>query len=577
MGLLSDFLTSPLGEVGYGAMSELYDQANVRAGEQQKMFLGLGDDLRAERRVNSALFNEKLSNFRAMELDFINNAPKWDPNATDKSPEELKALFAPMGSYLAKGDTFVGKPNDVRTKVMQLFRMSGGFKIGDPYVTEQEFIDKTKIANAAPIKKWSGLGHHTFQNQVESLTFKQPEFESLGTVDSTLRLTAANLPMFYQQFAGLDTNAQAVTDLARLSILNYNARQDATVGTDFNLAKYQQLKDERYNWIQTNSPQPIKESAILEMLDISDEQLQSLLKLDTTYTAAITGIVNNINRKIQSDPNYAGSSEFQNEKGRMTELIIANLNETSNITDAIRTKEWAKVPKGDVEAAERIYYRKLQETFPSADDVRSIYDKHRKVLQNPELVDEPIIKFDAEGNVLPAGQTSGALAVYINEGGGKISVGAAPGMVADEDQIPGRIAETFQFITVPQEEVDAPAVWVAVSDTGVIFELPGVNALSYIEEERYFPPEAERKDLATVTNFDPNTNEGLNALREHAKKIIGYAMNNQIKLTFYDENYVKRLEDAGIFGLDNISKQPITYFGQTEWVKKITTYKQKLR
>ena len=576
MGLLSDFLTSPLGEVGYGAMSELYDQANVRAGEQQKMFLGLGDDLRAERRVNSALFNEKLSNFRAMELDFINNAPEWDPNATDKSPEELKALFAPMGSYLAKGDTFVGKPNDVRTKVMQLFRMSGGFKIGDSYVTEREFIDKTKAANAAPIEKWSGLGHHTFQNQVESLTFKQPEFESLGTVDSTLRLTAANLPMFYQQFAGLDTNAQAVTDLARLSILNYNARQDATVGTDFNIKKYLQLKDERYNWIQTNSPQPIKESAILEMLDINDEQLQSVLKLDTTYTAAITDIVNNINRKIKSDPNYAGSSEFLNDKGRISELIIANLNETSSITDAIKTKEWKKLPK-NIEMGEAIYYRKLQETF-SAEDAGSIYEKHRKVNQNPELVDEPIIKFDAEGNVLPAGQTSGALAVYINEGGGKISVRDAPGMVADEDQIPGRIAETFQFITVPQEEVDAPAVWVAVSDTGVIFELPGVNALSYIEEKEYFPPEAERKDLATVTNFDPNTNEGLNALREHAKKIIGYAMNNQIKLTFYDENYVKRLEDAGIFGLDNISKQPITYFGQTEWVKKIThKQKQKFR
>ena len=255
--------------------------------------------------------------------------------------------------------------------------------------------------------------------------------------------------------------------------------------------------------------------------------------------------------------------------------MIANLNETSSITDAIKTKEWAEVPK-DVEMAETIYYRKLQETF-SAEDAGSIYEKHRRVLQNPELVDEQIIKFDAEGNVLPAGQTSGALAVYINEGGGKISVGAAPGMVADEDQIPGRIAETFQFITVPQEEVDAPAVWVAVSNTGVMFKLPGVNALSYIEDQRYFPPEAERKDLATVTNFDPNTNEGLNALREHAKKIIGYAMNNKIKLNFYDENYVKRLEAAGIFGLDTISKQPITYFGQNEWVKKVTAYKQKLR
>ena len=45
MGLLSDFLLSPVGEIGYGAMAELYDQANVKATDQQKLFRGLGEDL----------------------------------------------------------------------------------------------------------------------------------------------------------------------------------------------------------------------------------------------------------------------------------------------------------------------------------------------------------------------------------------------------------------------------------------------------------------------------------------------------------------------------------------------------
>ena len=112
MGILGDFLTSPLGEVGYGAMSELYDQANVRAGEQQKMFLGLGDDLRAERRANSALFNEKLSNFRAMELDFINNAPKWDPKSGTKFEDYMLDILS--GESPEYAGVRAEKPKDIK-------------------------------------------------------------------------------------------------------------------------------------------------------------------------------------------------------------------------------------------------------------------------------------------------------------------------------------------------------------------------------------------------------------------------------------------------------------------------------
>ena len=34
MGILSDFLLSPAGMVGYGAMAEVYDEVNIKAGDQ---------------------------------------------------------------------------------------------------------------------------------------------------------------------------------------------------------------------------------------------------------------------------------------------------------------------------------------------------------------------------------------------------------------------------------------------------------------------------------------------------------------------------------------------------------------
>ena len=67
MGILSDFLLSPVGEVGYGAMAELYDQANIKAGDQQRLFQWLGEDLRGKRNKNSALLNQKLSNFKTLD------------------------------------------------------------------------------------------------------------------------------------------------------------------------------------------------------------------------------------------------------------------------------------------------------------------------------------------------------------------------------------------------------------------------------------------------------------------------------------------------------------------------------
>ena len=67
MGILSDFLKvgGPVIGIGYGAAAEMYDRANIKAGDQQLLFQGLGTDLRQERSVNNKMLNEKLSNFRS--------------------------------------------------------------------------------------------------------------------------------------------------------------------------------------------------------------------------------------------------------------------------------------------------------------------------------------------------------------------------------------------------------------------------------------------------------------------------------------------------------------------------------
>ena len=38
MGILSDFLLGPVGEVGYGAMAESYERANKKADDQRELF-----------------------------------------------------------------------------------------------------------------------------------------------------------------------------------------------------------------------------------------------------------------------------------------------------------------------------------------------------------------------------------------------------------------------------------------------------------------------------------------------------------------------------------------------------------
>ena len=243
MGILSDFLLSPVGEVGYGAAAEMYDQANIKAGDQQRLFQGLGTDLRQERSINNKMLNEKLSNFRSAELDFIQNAGKYNPDYEGYSEDKLKSIFAPMAKYL-KGDTFIGKPEDIQKKITSALELSGGIQVDDPYTPFKEFETKTKQAINRPLEMYSGLAYNTWQNQVGDLTYETPEYDQTERAMDGLRITAYNFPQFYPTQGGLESPAMTV---ARMSVLNYNARQDATDANGvFDPWKFDELRKDRF-------------------------------------------------------------------------------------------------------------------------------------------------------------------------------------------------------------------------------------------------------------------------------------------------------------------------------------------
>ena len=339
MGILSDFLLSPAGMVGYGAMAEVYDEVNIKAGDQQKLFQGLGQDLRLERTNNTKLLNEKLSNFRAVEQDFIKNAIKWNPDYAGLSSEELKLKFAPMSDFL-KGDTFVGKPEDVTKKVFQAFDMSGGFKKEDPYTTFEDFEKKTRSAISSPLEAYSGLGWNTWQNQVgTSLAYKTPEYETAGVVDSAFKITAYNYPMFFP--GPMKPSDDAVLDVARLAILNYNARNDSMKDGVLDLYEFNKLREDNFNEIQ-KGPNRINMDALPGLLGIDSTTLNRIIAEDSPFLSALSGSLTQISGIVNKEGGIQ-SDEFKDLAATISGLMTSHFDYTKNIKKAITEKEYTDI------------------------------------------------------------------------------------------------------------------------------------------------------------------------------------------------------------------------------------------
>tara|TARA_Y100000310_G_scaffold48073_1_gene44618 strand:+ start:67 stop:1728 length:1662 start_codon:yes stop_codon:yes gene_type:complete len=538
MGILSDFLLSPVGQVGYGAAAEIYDEINIKAGDQQRLFQGLGEDLRGERNKNSALLNQKLSNFKTLEAEFLNSPELFFPDAsTEASTDDLKKLFAPMANFL-KGDTFVGKPAEVRLKVLQAMHSSGGFEKGAEYTPVGEFEAKSRAAIAGPLRTYSGLGWNTFQNQVgDGLDYKTPEFDITGTVDDALILTAFNFPFFTEGLFAVEN--RDVLDMARITLLNYNQRkkaEDMSGGMHGNyfLSNYNDLREKEMTKIQ-NSKNPIDVAGLAFRFGLDETGFRQLTTTDSPHLAGLTQILARIKGL---KPDEIGGADFTDLANKSKELLVAHFGYIKDIQEAVGDKSYTEFP-------------------PDAKAMSIAVKTHiENIVNNVGGNKENSLEIAKNHNQLLTSNGASGFGIYLNADSGD----------------KGRVEESFTFMLVPDPDkkfspeegkpVTQPMKWIVMSSTGVMFELPGKLALQYIQDENYF---GYRQDLANNVMFNPETQR--EELKEHLRLIIKAAMENKIKLNIANPKWVEYLEEKGIFGRDPITGTNLKYFGKTSWVK----------
>ena len=546
MGILSDFLLGPVGEVGYGAMAESYERANKKADDQRELFRGLGQDLRTERMANEKKLNQKLSNFKSSELDFLSNAGNYNTDWAKLPEDELKLIFAPMAEYL-KGDTFIGKPEDVQKKVTQALIQSGGVKKGDPYTSIEEFTNKTKASISAPLELYSGLGWNTWQNQVGNLAYQTPEYNLDAVSTKGLRVTAMNFKQFYPQLAGLDNPAVTA---ARLSILSQNARNDATVDGVFDSWKFAELKMERFNEIKDE----LDMMGAARLFSLDENQFLKLVESGSPSLAVLTSTATALATMDPSSP------EYQETLMRNKNALASHVQFLSDMSEGMVKKYLDKDSALTTEPT-KIMMTVIQGNFRK--DAFKINKAHRNVLSNPNSVIGISLKENAAAMKIPGNE--------------------------------GRNAEQFTFVSVPQgldaEGNALPMKWVVVSNTGVTFEMPNIGSIAGATRNKYISTEGSipsgginyqgiqlfqktvsqeygQSGTSTIDDFNAPSAE----LKAQAIAAIKLAMEGYLKLNFVrndgsgkfiqDSGYVQQLEEAGIFGKNTRTGQNIKYFGQ---------------
>ena len=527
MGILSDFLTGPVAEVGYGAMAESYERANKKADDQRELFRGLGVDLRTERMANEKLLNEKLSNFKSIELDFINNAGKYNTDWAKLPDEDLKLIFAPMAEYL-KGDTFVGKPEDVQKKVTDALFQSGGIKVDSPYTSVEEFTNQTKASISKPLELYSGLAWNTWENQVGSLAYKTPEYNMDAMSTEGLRITAMNFPMFYPSAGGIETPAMTV---AKLSILSSNAKADATTNGVFDPWKFAEIKREKFNQVKDS----INMTNAAELFGINENDFMKLIDSGSPSLARLTQVTTQLATMDINDPNRQA---LINESARLVNAHIEFLdNMKAGLVDKYVTKDSAQTKE-----LPKIAMTIMNANFSGEGEAYKLHKQHVAVLENPTSNIGISMPENFQSNIIEGND--------------------------------GRNAEQFTFVAVAQDpntpNISKNKKWLVVSNTGIVFELPSIAAIRDLDGAQGDVTKIRKPSTwaATIDDFNmPNE-----ALKLHAAKAIKYAMEGKLQLTFVrksgnyfieDNNYVKALEKAAAFGKNNETGHNIEYFGTT--------------
>ena len=553
MGILSDFLLSPVGEIGYGAMAEMYDQANVKAGDQQLLFQGLGTDLRQERSANNKMLNQKLSNFRSVELDFIQNAEKYHPDYAGFSDDKLKSIFAPMAEYL-KGDTFIGKSEDIKKKITMALELSGGIELGDPYTPFKEFETTTKQAINKPLEMYSGLAYNTWQNQVGGLTYETPEYDQTAKAMDGLRITAYNFPQYYPSVRGLENPAMTV---ARMSLLIYNSRLEAEKFPDA-AWKFDEIRQEKFDAIQ-KGPNPFNIGNAASLFEGIDQAgFMKLITTDSPYLKALNSVAGLLINTEQ------GTDQYNQLLEQSSNYIMQHVEYLQDFQKEVFDK-YLTEDAPDIEHGERLSKTYIKDQF--GDNAVKIHANHMKVIKKVDM------------NAV--GGTTSNLGIIL-------PANAAVNKIPEND---GRVQEVFSFISVIQgmeDEVALPKKWLMTSSTGVVFEMPNMAAIEQATRKKYMnivgniPTEGVKYQgidlFPQVTKFGEagtSTVEDFNMpnaeLKLHAMAAITLAMEGHLKLTFVsksgdqfvkDSRYVEAMENAGLFGKNSTTGAPVKYFGQ---------------
>ena len=525
MGILSDFLLGPVSDIGYGAMAESYERANKKADDQAVLFRGLGQDLRTERMANEKLLNEKLSNFRSIELDFINNAGKYNTDWEKLPDEDLKLIFAPMAEYL-KGDTFVGKPEDVQKKVTDALFQSGGIKVDSPYTSVEEFTNQTKASISKPLELYSGLAWNTWENQVGNLAYKTPEYNMDAMSTEGLRITAMNFPMFYPSAGGIETPAMTI---AKLSILSANAKEDATTDGVFDPWKFAEIKREKFNQVKDS----INITNAAELFGISENDFMKLIDSGSPSLSRLTQVTTQLATMDINDPNRQAlideSARLVNGHIEFLDNMKEGLVDKYVTRDSAQTKELPKIAMTIMNA-----------NFSGEGEAYKLHKQHVAVLENPTSNIGISMPENFQSNIIEGND--------------------------------GRNPEQFTFVAVAQDpgtpNISKNKKWLVVSNTGIVFELPSIAAIRDLDSVKGDVTKIRTPSTwaATIDDFNmPNE-----ALKLHAAKAIKYAMEGKLQLTFVrksgnyfieDNNYVKALENAAAFGKNNQTGLNIEYFG----------------
>jgi len=516
MGIISDFISTAkeVGEgVGSGVMQELYRGALVDSNNKNDLFKQFGTSVNNRVIEQTNLLNQKKSNFNSLKADFVNNPEAWGYKGLNS--EELSAIYAPLAKYL-EGDTFVGEMKEVKVKIAQALKAEE-IKTGDPYVPAANFFETRMSDINNQLKAVSNMGWNTWDSQIDLATYKPTELKATATAETGFKLTALNYPMLFGE--PLKPGYEGLVDTTRLTLMSYNAMVES--GGDE--LKRQKLFKEKYDAVQ-DSKNPINIGYLTNVLGLSGEaELEKFIMASSPYLPMISNLAA---QNANLDP---ASEDFRVNAAKISNLATQHMEFMKNKIEEARVDTVAPASTDEAEKLRAAAFNSL-DNFVNSGEVKYQLNKELK-------------------EMLSSKSSLNYSGIYMKENAG--------------GQIDGRREEAFRFVTIPDPDEGKNARWVAVSDTGVMFYIPALEAVPVIsaaadelsvgETELHYQNYARKGDFTNIAE-----------LKKHFISAIGAAVNGEVKIEFLNENVVKALENKHVFGTDKNTNKGIKYFGQSK-------------